>query len=460
MSEHATPSVLHTSMKTLLKLSKVVTMDPRRRVIEGGGLAVTDNAIEAVLDAEEISGLHFDGEIVDARTLIAIPGFIQTHIHLCQTLFRGLADDLELLDWLRLRIMPYEAAHSARSLYSSAMIGIAELLRSGTTTIMDMGTMNHEEEIIRAVSESGIRAFLGKAMMDVNDLYPRLRESTQDAIQSTARYADHAHGLANGRIRYAVAPRFILSCTDALMQEAYEMTRSFPGMLFHTHAAENKNEMHAVRSRCGMDNIEYFDRINILHQNTCLAHCIWLNDREVDLMAERDAKVLHCPSSNLKLGSGIAQIPALRAKGITVSLGADGAPCNNNLNMFEEMRLAALIQKPVHGPTSMNAQSVLEMATLGGAVALGIGGEVGSLGPGKKADIVLLNLNRTWNTTEPQTDEELYSAIVYSCSAENVQSVMVDGRWVYRNRMHTTIDEPAMVANAKEQLRLLRGRVQ
>jgi cytosine/adenosine deaminase-related metal-dependent hydrolase len=128
--------------------------------------------------------------------------------------------------------------------------------------------------------------------------------------------------------------------------------------------------------------------------------------------------------------------------------------------MFEEMRLAALIQKPIHGPTSMNAQSVLEMATLGGAAALGIIQEVGSLESGKKADVVLLNLNRAWNTTEPQTDEELYSAIVYSCSAENVQSVMVDGRWVYRNRMHATIDEPAAVANAREQLRLLRGRVQ
>ncbi|MBI5472328.1 MAG: 5'-deoxyadenosine deaminase [Ignavibacteriae bacterium] len=446
-------------MKTLLKLSQIVTMDARRRVIAGGGLVVSGNVIESVLSANELRDLRFDGEVIEAGALVAIPGFIQTHIHLCQTLFRGLADDLELLDWLKLRIMPYEAAHTAQSLRASAMIGIAELLRSGTTTIMDMGTVHHEEEIIRAVAETGVRAFVGKAMMDVNELHPPLRESTKDAIRTTREYAEHAHGLANGRIRYAVAPRFILSCTDALMEEAYEMTQSFPGMLFHTHAAENKHEMTAVRSRCGMDNVEYFDRINILHQNTCLAHCIWLNDREVDLMAERDAKVLHCPSSNLKLGSGVARIPLLRAKGVTVSLGADGAPCNNTLNIFEEMRLAALIQKPGHGPTAMDAQSVFEMATLGGAATLGISNEVGSLEPGMKADLVLLDLNKAWNPYSPQSDSELYSSIVYSCSPENVDSVMVDGRWVFRGSQHLGIDEHKIVESAKNELRLLLPRV-
>ncbi len=448
-------------MKTLLKLSSLITMNARREVIHNGGAIINNNTIEAVLDGASLRSLEsFDGEIVNGSTLVAIPGFIQTHIHLCQTLFRGLADDLELLDWLRLRIMPYEAAHNAKSMYASAMIGIAELLRSGTTTIMDMGSMNHEEEVIRSVTESGIRAFLGKAMMDVNELYPPLKESTKDSLSSTLKYAEHAHGSAHGRVRYAVAPRFILSCTDKLMKEAYEMTKQFPGMLFHTHAAENRHEMDAVRKRCNMDNVEYFEELNILHHNTCLAHCIWLNDHEMDLMKERDAKVLHCPSSNLKLGSGIAKIPAMQAKGITVSLGADGAPCNNNLDMFDEMRLAALIQKPLHGPTAMNAEAVFAMATLGGAATLGIASEVGSLETGKKADIVLLDINRIWNPSSPKSDDEMYSAIVYSCSPENVHSVMVDGRWVFRNGEHVGIDEEAIVRNAKEELRLLLQRVQ
>lgn len=446
-------------MKTLLKPASIVTMDSRRSILTNGGIVINDNTIEAVLEEASVRSIKdFDGDIFDASSLVAIPGFIQTHIHLCQTLFRGLADDLELLDWLRLRIMPLEAAHDAHSMRASALLGIAEVLRSGTTTIMDMGSMNHEEEVIRAVTETGIRAFVGKAMMDVNDLYAPLKETTRDALNSTRHYAEVAHGSANGRIRYAVAPRYILSCTDELLKEAYELTKSFPGMLFHTHAAENRHEMEAVRKRCGMDNVEYFERLNILHHNTCLAHCIWLNDHEVQLLKERDAKVLHCPSSNLKLGSGIARIPEYRARGITVSLGADGAPCNNTLDMFHEMRLAALIQKPIHGPTAMDARSVFEMATLGGAAALGIAHEIGSLEPGKKADIVLLDLERVWNPYGEQKEDGVYSAIVYACTPENVHSVMVDGKWVYRQHHSQILEEGQLRHTANEELRRLLSR--
>jgi cytosine/adenosine deaminase-related metal-dependent hydrolase len=227
-------------------------------------------------------------------------------------------------------------------------------------------------------------------------------------------------------------------------------------MLFHTHAAENRNEMDAVRKRCKMDNIEFFESINILHSNTCLAHCIWLNDSEVGLLRGRKAKVLHCPSSNLKLGSGIARVPELLSNGISVSLGADGAPCNNALNMFEEMKLAALIQKPRLGPQSMHAQTVFEMATIGGAVALGLESEIGSIEPGKKADIVLLDIEQPWN---PYGEADLYSTIVYSGSPENVHSVLVDGRWLYRNREHVTLDCSHAMLSAKNELRLLLQRV-
>jgi len=334
-------------MRTLIKVRSIVTMDRDRRIVNQGGIVIRDSIIEKVMTAAEMQGAGaFEGEVVNASGLVAIPGFIQTHLHLCQTLFRGLADDLELLDWLKLRIFPFEAAHNEASMRASAMVGLAELIRSGTTTIMDMGSVNHEEEVVRAIDEAGLRAFVGKAMMDQNDIYPGLRESTKQSVSSTLHQAEQWHNSSGGRIRYAVAPRFVLSCTDELLQGAYEMTESFPGMLFHTHAAENRHEMDAVRKRCKMDNVEFFESIGILHSNTCLAHCIWLNDREVELLHDREAKVAHCPSSNLKLGSGIARIPELRAKGISVSLGADGAPCNNTLNMFQEMRLAALIQKP------------------------------------------------------------------------------------------------------------------
>jgi 5-methylthioadenosine/S-adenosylhomocysteine deaminase len=448
-------------MRTLIIPRAIMTMDPWNAVIRNGAIAVEGNTISRVLTEAEVQALpRGEWTFVDAPELIAIPGFIQTHIHLCQTLFRGLAEDVELLDWLQQRIFPFEAAHSPSSMYASARIGLAELIRSGTTTIMDMGSVRHEEEVVRAVSESGIRAFLGKALMDINELHPPLRESTEDAVTSALRQAEQWHGSAGGRIRYAVAPRYILSCSDPLLREAHAMTRAFPGMLFHTHASENRHELEAVRARCGMDNVEYFAELGILNEVTCLAHCIWLNDHEVDLMARHQSRVLHCPSSNLKLGSGIAAIPRYLSRGIPVSLGADGAPCNNTLNMFQEMRLAALIQKPAHGPTAMPALEVLRLATMGGATALGIAGETGSIEAGKKADIVLLDLTRSWNAPQTLAPEDIAGNIVHTAGPENVAGVMVDGEWLYRDGEHRTLDLRKTVEDARTELSTLLTRIQ
>jgi 5-methylthioadenosine/S-adenosylhomocysteine deaminase len=440
--------------RILIKAGAIVTMNRERKIIRDGGVVVNGNRIESVLVGQDLSG--FEGNIVDATRLVAIPGFVQTHIHLCQTLFRGLADDLALLDWLRLKIFPFEAAHDPASMRASAMAGIAELIRSGTTTILDMGSIYHEEEIVRALDETGMRAFAGKAMMDINEIYPRFKEPIAESLATSLRQAEQWHQLQGDRIRYAVAPRFVLSCSDKLLRDAHEMTKAFPGMLFHTHAAENRTEMDAVRKRCRMDNVEFFESMGILSDNTCLAHCIWLNENEMHLLRDRKAKVLHCPSSNLKLGSGVARIPEMLNLNIGISLGADGAPCNNTLDMFEEMRLAALIQKPVHGADVMNAQTVFSMATLGGAEALGLSGEVGSIEPGKKADIALLDIDNIWN---PYGLSDIYSTIVYSGTPENVHSVMVDGRWLYERMEHRTLDLPVVLSEAKQHLRLLLQRV-
>jgi cytosine/adenosine deaminase-related metal-dependent hydrolase len=295
-------------------------------------------------------------------------------------------------------------------------------------------------------------------MMDLNPSCPTLQETTREALLSTREQVKLWHGSAGGRIRYAVAPRFVLSCSEELLRGAFALTAEFPGVLFHTHAAENRREMDAVRTRCGVDNIEYFESIGVLRQNTCLAHCIWLNDREMGLMSEHQAKVLHCPSSNLKLASGVAKVPEMLARGIAVSLGADGAPCNNTLNMFEEMRLASLIQKPLHGPGAMPARIPVEMATRGGAVALGILPEAGSLEAGKNADIVALNLDRCWNGVQSTAGDGIYSALVYSSSAEIVCDVIIDGTWVFRNGRHLTLDEERAVHTAREELRHLLSR--
>ncbi len=437
--------------RTLLRPGTVVTSE--RSVLRDAAVLVNGTTIDRVLRTNEIAGLQKDDlTIVDVPEQVLIPGFVQTHIHLCQTLFRGFAEELELLDWLKTRIYPLEAAHTAASIHASAQIGLAELIRSGTTTIMDMGSVHHEDAVAHAVALSGIRAYVGKCLIDINGLHPHLKESTREALDSTVKLIERWHGAAGGRIRYAAAPRFVLSCTDDLLRETHALTQSYPGVLFHTHASENRKEMEAVRARCRMDNIEFFDHLGVLHPTTCLTHCIHLNDREFDLLARSGAHVLHCPSSNLKLGSGVARVPEMLKRGISVSLGADGAPCNNSLDIFHEMRLAAQIQKPLHGPESMPARTVFGLATLGGACALGLGDVTGSIEPGKKADMVLLDLQRPWNPLHLPDDNALFSAIVHTGSPENVRSVMVDGAWIYRDGRHLTIDPEKAAHRARNEL--------
>ncbi len=440
--------------------SYIVTMNRNYEILKDYSVLISENKIQKIEHRDKLESLAKQNgwEIIDAAEQILIPGFVQTHIHLCQTLFRGLADDLELLDWLQLKIMPFEFAHNKESMKYSALLGISELIRCGTTTILDMGSLNHSDVIFEQLINSGLRAFHGKAMMDINNLYPELSESTESAIKSSEDLATNFHNKENGRIKYAFAPRFILTCSDELLKETNELVKSYPGSLFHTHASENRTELENVRKRCGKDNIECFEELEILNDRSCIAHCIWLNENEINLMKERDARVLHCPSSNLKLASGIANIPRYLREGISVSIGADGAPCNNFLDIFVEMRLASLIQKPIHGPTSMSAKEVFEIATIGGARALHLQNEIGSIEEGKKADLVLIELNKIHNSLIVN-EENLYSTIVYTCDHSNVKSVMIDGAWVYRNKEFKTIDSNEIVSKSKEELKKLLIRV-
>jgi cytosine/adenosine deaminase-related metal-dependent hydrolase len=242
------------------------------------------------------------------------------------------------------------------------------------------------------------------------------------------------------------------------MKQTNELLEHYPGTLFHTHASENRTELENVRKRCGKDNIECFEDLGILNDKSCIAHCIWLNENEIQLMKKREGRVLHCPSSNLKLASGIANIPRYLKEGISVSLGADGAPCNNFLDIFVEMRTASLIQKPIYGPTAMPAKTVFEMATIGGAKALHLQNEIGSIEVGKKADLVLIETNQIHNSMN-LNEENLYSTIVYTCDHTNVKSVMIDGEWVYRNQDFISLDEKEVVRKSQEELKKLLNRV-
>lgn len=363
---------------------------------------------------------------------VIIPGFVQTHIHLCQTLFRNLADDLELLDWLSQKIWPFEGAHDPASLRVSAELGIYELLASGTTTVLDMGTVRHTEVIFEAAERLGIRAFIGKCLMDRPDMPKELRENTAVALKENLILSEHWHGRASGRLHYAHAPRFALSCTETLLQNVREQAQA-KAQIVHTHSSENQQEIAAVRQLYGCENIEFFERIGLAGPSLVLAHCIHLSEKEKNILAGKQIKVSHCPSSNLKLASGIAPIIDLQKRGICVSLGADGAPCNNNLNMFQEMRLASLLQKPAHGPRALAAAEAFAMATLAGAKALGLEAEIGSLEQGKKADMVALKLQSPETLVDLKAGQPsaALSAIVYSAGPQNVSHTWVEGRLVY-----------------------------
>ncbi len=417
----------------LFRDALIVTMDAERRIIKGD-LLVEDDRIKAV-DPENGSA----DRIIDCHGKVIIPGLIQAHIHLVQTLFRGQADDLPLLDWLRQKIWPLEAAHDPESVYYSALLGISELLRGGTTAIVDMATVNHTDSVFQAIFESGIRAISGKCMMDCgDDMPPGLSESTERSLQESVDLLEKWHGRANNRLQYAFNPRFVLSCSNELLVRTRELAELYK-VLIHTHASENRDEIELVEKIRGRSNILYFSDIGLTGKNLILAHCIWVSEEELGVLKSSGTTVAHCPSCNLKLGSGIAPVVKMLDMGINLSIGADGAPCNNNLDAFMEMRLAALIQKPIHGPTALPAEKVFEMATLGGAVAMNMTAEIGSIEAGKKADLALVDLNRPHNM--PSEGTNLYGRLVYEARASDVCLTMVDGQIVYHDGVLQTIDE-------------------
>ena len=444
--------------KKLIIPKQVVTADKNGNILRNVAVEIEGDKIISVRRVNDSEIESFGGEILKNENLTLIPGFIQTHIHLCQTLFRGLADELDLLDWLQKRIFPYENSLDENSLRISVKLGLNELMRGGTTTLLDMGTLRYQDIIFDELINSGIRTFAGKCLIDVNDLYEPFSSSTNEEIKTSHKLAEQFHNVEDGRIKYAFAPRFVLTCSEKLLKETREMMNDFPGSLFHSHASENETELAEVRKRYNKENIEYFHSINVIDDHSVLAHCIHVNENEINILKEKKVRVAHCPSSNLKLGSGVADIPKYMKKGISVSLGADGAPCNNSLSAFMEMRLAALIQKPIYGASVMDAETVFRLATIEGAKALHIDDETGSIEEGKKADLVLIDLDNPYKIYSGE-EENVYSNIVYSSSKEDIIYVMVNGEWVVKDEVSAIYDEYEIFHQGKMELTKLLNRV-
>lgn len=437
----------------LIRNAVVMTMNHDNQIFTGDVLI--DGSRIAQM-GERLETQNVD-RVIEAGGKVLLPGFVQTHIHLCQTLFRGRADDLSLIEWLKEKIWPLEAAHSEDSVYYSAMLGIGELIRSGTTTILDMETVHYTESAFQAIKESGIRALSGKVMMDHGTEVPlALQENTQKSLQDSVDLLEKWHGAENGRIQYAFCPRFVVSCTEELLIGVRDLSAKY-GVMVHTHASENQGEIAMVEAERGMRNVVYLDHIGLAKPNLILAHSIWLDEEEKRIIRERGVKITHCPGSNMKLASGIAEIPHLLEQGIDIGIGADGAPCNNNLDMFQEMRLTAYMQKVKHGPTIMNAKTVLRMATMGGAKVLGLENEIGSIETGKLADLQLLDLEDFH--VYPSFDADWYSRVVYAATRGDVDTVLIDGQVVMENKIVRTVDKKIVLKEADRSLKKLIARL-
>ena len=439
-------------MSLLIRNATILTMNDRWEVVEGGSVLVRDGVIVDV-------GSHVQADsaadtVIDAAQGYLLPGFVQTHIHLCQTLFRGSADDLALLDWLKSRVWPLEAAHGPDTLRASTRLAAAELLRTGTTSVLTMETVHETEAVLETLAETGIRATVGKCLMDAApDAPPRLQEDRVRGLEASLALHKQWHGAANGRLRTALAPRFAVSCSRELL-EAVAAEAARLGVLVHTHASENRDEVALVRSRTGLANVDYLAQTGLATERLCTAHCVWVDDREQGLMAERGVKVLHCPGSNLKLGSGVAPVVDMRARGISVSLGADGAACNNRLDMFDEMRLAATLQAMSRGPGSLPARDVLHMATREGARALDLDRAIGSIERGKRADFIIVDRDRPH--LAPGTDP--YSTLVYAARGTDVRTTVVDGEVLVRDFELVKLDAHQVAAEARTAASQLRSR--
>jgi 5-methylthioadenosine/S-adenosylhomocysteine deaminase len=423
----------------------VVTCDPDDRVTMADVL-VSGGRIQRI---GPLSGTTQRGisRVLDATGCAVIPGLVQAHVHLCQALFRGMADDLPLLEWLRRRIWPLEAAHDDASLAASAELGILEMMLAGTTTILDMGTVHGHDAVVDACVRGGIRATTGKAMMDMGDGVPkRLRETTKQSLSESDRLLREWRGKGDGRIDYAYAPRFVLSCTEGLVRATVERSESY-GALLHTHAAEHASEREAVRSALGADDVAVLRSWGAFGPRTILAHGVQLSESEARQLAADGTRVVHCPSANLKLGSGIARIAELDGIGVQLALGCDGAPCNNNLDPWQELRHAALLAKVRTGTTSLPARRAFRLATIDGARALGKERDIGSIEVGKVADLAIVRLDGV----HALPGGDVFSRLVYACKASDVTHVIVAGEIVVSGGEHRRLDAARVRATASEQ---------
>ncbi|PRX99480.1 amidohydrolase [Allonocardiopsis opalescens] len=410
-----------------------------RPPLPGGAVAVRDGAVLAVGTAAEVAARHPAAEVVDACGGLVLPGLVNTHTHLAMTLLRGVADDVDTHDFLA-RVLPMEAGELDAELVGlGAELAIAESIRAGTTTALDMYW--YHEAAAAAAERTGFRLLAGPVFMDLGE-GPDGRGYAERIPWARADLAGYAPG-PGGR-RY-VFPHSVYALGPDRLREVAALAREH-GALLHVHAAETAGEVAAAVERYGRRPVELLADTGLLGPDVLLAHAVHLTDDEIAEIARTGTAVAHCPASNLKLACGVAPLPALLEAGVPVGLGTDGAVTSNTLDMFTVLRLTALLHKGGGDPTAVPAEQAVRLATLGGAEALGAAGSLGALAPGHRADIVVVDLDRPH--LRPHRDP--WSALAYAAAGADVRHVVIDGRVVLRDRELTTIDEARLLARVDE----------
>lgn len=406
----------------------VVTMDAGRRIVTDGSVAIAGNRILAVGSDDEIRPAWQARREIDATGTIVMPGLVSCHGHACNSLVRGMAEDLPLHEWLREVLWPAMSHAGADEVYWGSLLSAVEMLSGGVTCFADMWT--EVPATTRAVEEVGLRALLAYNLRDFGD-----SDRTDGEIQGAVDAWRDCDGKGNGRIRVGLAPHSIYACTPDMLRQARELA-SEHDLLLQIHVSETELEFQNSLEAHGRTPIGYLDEMDFLAPDVIAAHVVWLGDGDLDILRERQVSAAHCVASNLKLGSGVAPVTELRAAGMTIGFGTDGPASNNSLDVMADMKMAALLQKGVnHAPKSMAAADVVAMATVEGAAVLGLGDQLGQLAPGYLADVIVVDATGPHLTPfHPTNPTQPYAHLVYCAKSSDVRDVVIDGQLRVRDR--------------------------
>ena len=384
-------------------------------------------------------------EVIDCRNKLISPGLINAHTHAAMTLFRSYADDMALMDWLQKKIWPAEANLTADDVYWGTQLAIAEMLASGTTAFVDMYFFM--DQVARACAETGMRAVLSRGLIAADG------PAQDERFRENEELFDNFHGAENDRIRVMLGPHAIYTCPPEGMKKVVELSRR-RGIELHLHLSETQGEVDDCQKKYGQSPVALMAELGVFDCGVIAAHCVWVSPEDIHILAEKKVRVVHNPSSNMKLASGAAPVSAMLKAGVTVALGTDGATSNNNLDMLEEVRLASFLQKlSTMDPTAIPAREALTLATEGGAAALGQADSLGRIAPGFKADLAIFDAEPPhWHPPH-----DLASILAYAATASDVCYTLVDGRVLYRKGEFTSLDlEKVKAETDKRGLRLVR----